>query len=91
MNQTKLIHQLADSKKVLDACVRTAGQVSQAAQQIDPDAELSVEQSMLSVNGLPRVVAILRNTAEDATKKEWGGAKQQAWRPLGRAAQKFKG
>lgn len=89
--QSRIIHALASDPKIGAACVEIGKHVATVAAQIDDTAQLTVEASTLVVNGLSRDVAILSNAAPDAGQREWGSATQDALRPLGRAAQKFKG
>lgn len=90
-NQHKLITQIAQSKKVQKATQRTAQRVAAEAKRLDPDADLELADNILSVNGLPRVITTVTNVSPSAARHEWGGARQKAWRPMGRAADKFRG
>jgi len=89
----KLIAQLAGSPSVAAGSRAVAEKVQAAAERIDSQGDFKVEDTWLVVNGLRRRVSVVRNTAEDAARVEFGRQSGRdgsdgrgGLRPLGRAA-----
>lgn len=85
----RLIRQLARSAKIQRAPLQVAQDVAAEAEAIDPDAEVTVYPSTMSINGLSRGIAVVENGAESAARHEFDG--DPPLRPMGRAASKHKG
>lgn len=93
----KLIRKLAMDPSVGRGNVEKARKIQQRAQQIDPGGHFEIAEEVLVVNGMPRRVAKVVNTAPDAARSEFGRQSGRdgsdgrgGLRPLGRATAEFK-
>lgn len=80
-----LIHELARSQKIQKAVHEIGVEIGKEAAKIDTSADIVVDDVLLTVDGMERVATTVTNQSPDSTVHEFGGAKQQAFRPIGRA------
>ncbi len=90
MSTASLIRKLTYSPRLYAAAQQHAEKIAGRIRSMNPDAQLVFEKTDFAINSLGRVAVIIRDVSPQATKYEFGGPHQPAWRAMSRSAEFFR-
>lgn len=90
MSTKSMLHRMAYSSRLQAAARAHAERIAARIRTMNPDADLKIEDTDFAINGFGRRGVIIRDVSTTATKHEYGGPGQPAWRAMARAADFFR-